>query len=202
MKKIIALIIITVIFTVGCAAGDVPEKASDVNQPATQQNNSSRSQANTGNSNNTPGQENISGNSQQNTGITKVKVFLIAIDDNGKSGKKIGAGDSVIPVEVAVEPTNTPLKAALNKLLSIKDREYGQSGLYNPLYNSNLKLESAIIKDGQAEIRISGNLMLGGVLDNPRVKAQMEETALQFSSVKSVLVYLNDKKLDDALSLK
>jgi uncharacterized protein YxeA len=202
MKKIIALIIITVIFTVGCAAGDVPEKASDVNQPATQQNNSSRSQANTGNSNNTPGQENISGNSQQNTGITKVKVFLIAIDDNGKSGKKIGAGDSVIPVEVAVDPTNTPLKAALNKLFSIKDREYGQSGLYNPLYNSNLKLESATIKDGQAEIRISGNLMLGGVLDNPRVKAQIEETALQFSSVKSVLVYLNNKKLDDALSLK
>jgi hypothetical protein len=39
-------------------------------------------------------------------------------------------------------------------------------------------------------------------MDNPRVKAQIEETALQFSTVKKVSVYLKDKTLDEALSLK
>lgn len=150
----------------------------------------------------TDNQQGTSTDKPSTGGVTKVKVFLIGIEDNGKSGKKIGTGDSVIAVDVSIEPTKAPLTAALNKLLSIKEQYYGQSGLYNPLYSSNLKLDKATIKDGEADIRLSGNLQLGGEMDDPRVKAQLEETVLQFSTVTKASIYINDEKLDDVLSLK
>src|SRR5574342_779666 len=74
--------------------------------------------------------------SPASTGTTRVKIFLIAIDDNGKSGKKIGCGDSVVAVERNLAATQAPLAAALTELFSIYDRTYGQSGLYNSLYQS------------------------------------------------------------------
>jgi len=44
--------------------------------------------------------------------------------------------------------------------------------------------------------------MLGGVCDAPRVEAQIEQTALQFSTVHEVAVFINDVPLEDVLSLK
>ncbi len=135
-------------------------------------------------------------------GTTRVKIFLVAIDDNGKSGKKIGCGDSVVAVERSIPATQTPLAAALTELLSIRDRTYGQSGLYNALYQSTLKVDSAIIANGKATINISGKTQLGGVCDNPRFKAQIEETALQFSTITQVAVFINNIPIDQVLSEK
>ena len=42
--------------------------------------------------------------------------------------------------------------------------------------------------------------MLGGVCDSPRFEAQIEQTALQFSTVSSVEVFINDIPLQDVLS--
>lgn len=131
-----------------------------------------------------------------------IKIYLIAIQDNGKSGEKLGTGDSIVPVERSIKDTAAPLKAALEELLSLKEREYGQSGLYNSLYQSNLKVDKVAIVNNTADIRLTGTLTLGGVMDSPRVKAQLEKTALQFSSVKDVKIFLNGKSLDEALSLK
>lgn len=139
---------------------------------------------------------------QGSPGVSKVKIFLIGIDDNGASGKKIGANDSAIPVLVDIEPTKAPLKAALTKLLSLNEQMYGQSGFYHSLNQSDLEVKSVIIDDGEAVIELTGILKLGGVLDNPRVKAQIEETALQFDSVNKVSVFIDGEKLDEVLSLK
>lgn len=131
-----------------------------------------------------------------------VKIFLIALEDSGRSGKKIGCDDSVIPVQVAIAPTRGVLQAALEELLSLKEAHYGQSGLYNALYQSDLKLDSVSIEQGEAIIHLSGPLMLGGVCDNPRVEAQLEETALQFPTVSQVSVFVNGRPLEEVLSLK
>jgi hypothetical protein len=56
--------------------------------------------------------------------------------------------------------------------------------------------------DGKATIKLSGSLVLNGICDNPRVEAQIEQVALQFSTVKSVQVYLNNIPLQQALSEK
>jgi len=135
-------------------------------------------------------------------GLQTVQIFLIALEDNGQSGTKIGCDDSVIPVQVAIAPTQGVLRAALEELLSLKESYYGQSGLYNALYQSDLKLDSVSIEQGEAIIRLSGTLMLGGVCDNPRVEAQLEETALQFSTVSQVSVFVNGRPLEEVLSLE
>ena len=131
-----------------------------------------------------------------------VKIFLIALEDNGQSGILVGCGDSAVPVTVIIPRTQGVLKAALEKLLSIKEQYYGESGLYNALYQSDLQLKSVTIDQGKAVIHLTGTVMLGGVCDAPRLEAQIRQTALQFSTVSDVEVFINDIPLEDVLSQK
>ena len=131
-----------------------------------------------------------------------VQVFLIAVGDNGQSGSLVGCGDSAVPVQVQTPPTSQVLQAALVALLSIKDQFYGQSGLYNALYQSDLKVDSVTISAGIASVYLTGTLLMGGECDTPRVKAQLEQTILQFPSVTSADIFINGKPLADVLSLK
>ena len=135
-------------------------------------------------------------------GMMRVKLYFVAVNDNGAAGKKIGCNDSLVAVDREIPATNAPLTAALNALFSLTDKDYGQSGLYNALYQSKLKLDSAAVVNAKATINLSGSLTQGGVCDSPRIQAQIEQVALQFSTVKSVAVFLNGKSLEQALSEK
>ncbi len=129
-----------------------------------------------------------------------VKIVLIALEDNGQSGPLVGCGDSAIPINVTIPPTQGVLRAALEKLLSAKQQFYGESGYYNALYQSDLAVESVRIEQGNAIVYLTGTIMLGGVCDAPRLQAQIEQTALQFSTVSDVTVFVNDVPLEDVLS--
>ena len=132
-----------------------------------------------------------------------VKIYLIAMGDNGAAGELIGCGDSLVAVEVAIEPTSGVLRAALTALLSLpSDATYGQSGLYNALYLSDLQIESLEIIDRQAIMRLTGDLIYGGECDIPRITAQLTSIALQFSTVDSVSVYINGTSLSELLDLR
>ena len=131
-----------------------------------------------------------------------VQIFLIAVDDNGQTGTPVGCGDSVVPVQVEIPPTQGVLKAALVALLSVKDQYYGQSGLYNALYQSDLQVESLSINGSKASVYLTGTLLMGGECDSPRVQAQLEQTVLQFQNVTQVAIFINGKPLVDILSLK
>jgi hypothetical protein len=131
-----------------------------------------------------------------------VQIFLIAVDDNGQGGQPVGCGDSVIPVQVEIPATQGVLKAALESLLSLKTQNYGESGLYNALYQSNLQVESVSINNGVATVNLTGTLLMGGECDNPRIQAQLEQTVLQFSTVAEADIFINGQSLADALSLK
>ena len=135
-------------------------------------------------------------------GTMTIKLFFVALNDNGKSGKKIGCEDSIVGVNRVIPQTSAPLTAALKELLSIRDQYYGQSGLYNTLYKSTLKLDGVSIVNAKAIINLSGNFGLSGVCDNPRVKAQIEETALQFSTVRDVAIFIGGVPIEKALSEK
>jgi hypothetical protein len=74
--------------------------------------------------------------------------------------------------------------------------------LYSAFHQSNLQVEKAEIINGAATVYLTGQLSLGGVCDSPRVKAQLEKTALQFSTVKSVKFFVNNKPLEQLLSEK
>jgi len=135
-------------------------------------------------------------------GPQMVQMFLVAVGDNGQSGDLVGCGDSLVPVQIEIPPSQGVLRASLGALLSLKDQYYGQSGLYNAMYQSDLQIESVTVTSGKAVINLTGTLTLGGECDNPRVAAQLEATARQFPTVTDVTIYINGKLLADALSLK
>jgi hypothetical protein len=129
--------------------------------------------------------------------FTRTNIYLIAVDDGGEVDKLVGCNDSVVPVEVEIEPTIAPLTAALEALLSVESRSYGESELYNALYRSDLRVVSVDIDERTAIIRLSGSVQLGGVCDTPRVQAQIRQTALQFRTVDAVNVTIDGRSLDD-----
>ena len=131
-----------------------------------------------------------------------ITIYLIAINDNGQSGQLVGCGDSVIPVQVETNPTKEVLRTSLEKLLALKEQFYGESGLYNALYQSDLEVDRITLENGKTEIFLTGTLMLGGVCDNPRVEAQLESTVLEFSNVQEVSIFINGIPLKEALSLQ
>lgn len=141
-------------------------------------------------------------NEEQPEAIGEVQVYLIALSDGTTLGP-VGCGDDKVAVtRVLATPTTDPLRAALDELFSIQTRDYGQSGLYHTLWSSRLKVDKITETTTNVKIELSGPLLLGGVCDNPRVEAQIVETAKLYSGGKTVEVFLEGKSLSDALSLK
>lgn len=131
--------------------------------------------------------------------FTRTNIYLIALEDDGRSGTQIGCGDSLVPVEVQIEPTLAVLTASLNALLDLDERFYGESGLYNALHRSNLSVESIGLVSGQATINLSGEVSLGGVCDAPRFEAQLRQTALQYYTVDSVEITINGEPIEQVV---
>ncbi|MDQ6673168.1 MAG: DUF4232 domain-containing protein [Chloroflexota bacterium] len=130
--------------------------------------------------------------------VDAVQIGLVVLDHGD-----IGCGDDVRLVTRQVAPTRAPLRTALTELLGVDQQVDPDSHLYTALYQSHLDIESLnITSDGTAVIRLAGALQLGGVCDGPRVEAQLRRTALQFSTVHEVQVWLNGRPLMDALSLR
>lgn len=130
----------------------------------------------------------------------RTNIFMVALNDNGASGPVIGCQDSIIAVERQIAPTVAPMTAAYNELLSLNSQYYGQSGLYNALYQSNLSLQNITIQNRQASVYLTGSVVQGGVCDAPRIQAQLEQVALQYNTVDTVQVFVNGQPLSMALS--
>jgi len=50
-----------------------------------------------------------------------------------------------------------------------------------------------------AIVRLVGAFQIGGVCDEPRVRAQVESTVLQFSAVRQTVIFVNGVRLEDLL---
>jgi spore germination protein GerM len=124
-----------------------------------------------------------------------VKIFFILDEGNGRFGKRVGCGDSVVPVVVKVAATSSPLKAAFTELLAAEGEFYCQTGLRNSLSQSSLRVESVAVKGGVATVRLAGEYRDGGHCDTPRAQAQLIETARQFPTVRRVRILVNGAEL-------
>jgi hypothetical protein len=133
----------------------------------------------------------------QNT--QSVKVYLVAVGDEGRTGKKIGCGDSLIAVTHTIKKTTTPLTAAIRELLLTPQHPDGSPNLENFWKGRNLKVKSVSLLNGTATIRISGEVFVAGICDEPRIQSQIEETARQFPTVKKVKVFLGKRTLAEAI---
>ncbi len=127
----------------------------------------------------------------------EVKVYLVAVGDNGKRGRHVGCDDSLVPVTRTVAASAAPLKAAVEELLTIP-REY-EGGLGNYWFGENLRVQSVALRGGVATVRIRGRVSIAGVCDAPRIEGQIRETVRQFRGVRSVKVFVNGERLADVL---
>lgn len=136
---------------------------------------------------------------QDSSGTPFAKMFLIALDDDGKSGPVVGCSDSLVAVETRAKDART----ALQSLLENHNQYYGQSGLYNALYQSTLKIERFESKGGETEVDLTGNILLGGMCDNPRVNEQLTATIRQSTTENlPIIIRINGTPLEDILSQK
>lgn len=123
----------------------------------------------------------------------EVKVYLVAVGDAGKSGRKIGCDDSLVAVTRTVKHDGAPLRAAVRELLAMP-REY-EGRLGNYWFGEKLRVTGATISRGTATIRIAGQVYVAGVCDEPRIEEQIKETARQFPGVRRVNVFVNGRPL-------
>jgi hypothetical protein len=128
-----------------------------------------------------------------------VKVYLVAVGDDGQAGKKIGCGDSLVAVSRRIQRTPAPLKAALEELLATPPETGGNPKLQNFWKGNNLKVRSVSIRKSTATIYLSGEVFVAGVCDQPRIESQIEATARQFPTVKRVKVFIGKRSLADAI---
>ncbi len=137
----------------------------------------------------------------QNGDTEEIKLYFVGLDGEGFSGETFGCNDVVVPVTRQIPATKGILRATLDELLSENEMtvSYNDRDLYNVFYRSNLQVESVVVKSGIATIRLRGELTLGGTCDSPRVEAQLVKTAMQFPSVESVEIYINNRTLGDVL---
>lgn len=133
--------------------------------------------------------------------VTEVKIYLVALGDNGKNGKKIGCEDSLVPVTRKIPATPAPLKAALLELFADREPDKKEIDLNLGNYWRGMELKSVAIENGTAIIHLTGDApTVAGICDEPRIKGQMIETAKQFPTVKKVKVFINGKPMDELIS--
>lgn len=135
-----------------------------------------------------------------NAGTQTVKMYMIAMGDGSLASSTIGCGDTVVAVDRSIPATTTPLTAALNELLAQHQQNYGESGLYNALYQSHLRIDSVAVVNGVATVKLSGTTMLGGECDDPRAIEQLTRTVLQFNTVTKAAIFINGKTLEETFS--
>lgn len=141
----------------------------------------------------------LKGNASPAENTMSVKVYLVAMGDNGKTGKKIGCEDSLVPVTRTIRKTAAPLTAALAQLLATPQHPAVNPKLENFWKGRDLKIKSVSIRNNTATIYISGEVFVAGVCDIPRIESQIEETARQFPNVKRVKVFIGRQSLRDAI---
>lgn len=125
--------------------------------------------------------------------ISQVSIALL--DTTGSGTGKARGCDTVVLVSQNIPGTTTPLTAAMQVLFAQPEGTQ-PSAAYNFIARtkSTLKFERAEVRDSTAHIYLIGSLSgLSGVCDDPRAQIQIEETALQFGTVKTVQIYLNNQ---------
>jgi sporulation and spore germination protein len=131
--------------------------------------------------------------------VERVRVFLIARQDGGAKGRRVGCGDSAVPVEMELPEPRPALAGALAALLELRSKYHPASGFYDALYASPLQLAGIERHGPRAEVRLSGYLALDGECDGARALAQLTETARQFSDVRQVRFLLEGRPLAELL---
>jgi len=128
--------------------------------------------------------------------FTNVNVAVLADPELFDYHNSVVRGcDVVVLTNREIVPTPRVLNAALDVLFNEGD-DYGFEPGNFIATQKKLELKGAIIEGRTAKVFLAGEVgPINGVCDTPRIEAQIQETALQFSTVNVVEIYLNDEPL-------
>lgn len=142
--------------------------------------------------------------------LETVRIFLVELDrgaGEAGGGETFGCGDRLRGVEVPVASegldTAGRIGAALRSLLAAEGGPETPGDLYSAFERSTLTVERVEAVggfEGLYRVELAGDLVLGGVCDNPRVRAQIEATARQFAGVEDVEIVIDGEPLEATLS--
>ncbi|MCC6167960.1 MAG: LysM peptidoglycan-binding domain-containing protein [Caldilineaceae bacterium] len=129
-----------------------------------------------------------------NADFMYTQIFLIALGDNGAIGSPAGCGDSAVAVWVEAAPSQAILRTSLETLLNMGGPFHARTGFYNALHRSRLALSNLQLENGVATINLSGQLVADTYCEQSQVRAQLTQTALQFSTVNRVDIFVNGRR--------
>lgn len=129
-------------------------------------------------------------------------LFYVAVGDEGKSGPKIGCGDSLVATETGPVEFTNQIEASMIALLDDDEQELGGSGLRNALASSDLDYISSTVKGDSVSVELSGTVSSGGICDDPRMIGQLEYTAMTAAGTGQAQILVNGEKLEEVLSAK
>ncbi|WP_313817834.1 GerMN domain-containing protein [Citricoccus sp.] len=139
-------------------------------------------------------------------GATEATVYWVAMD-NLEGLEFPGCGDSSLMESTApVSGAGTVgdpsfVEAALQVLLDQAEYEVG-SGLTNSLYQSDLEVTDVAISGDSVTVDLSGTPVSSGTCDDPRIIAQLENTALANAGVYTAEILLDGTPIQEAMSQK
>jgi hypothetical protein len=123
----------------------------------------------------------IIGELSMNADENSVVVFLVSEKGEYKGDDaymEIGCDSLLVPVRRELTKTQSDLAEALVQLLTIKQMQYEEQGLRNAVAPSAPTIKLTNIRyEGQTRvIEFEGQFLSAGTCDDPRIKAQIEET--------------------------
>jgi hypothetical protein len=128
-------------------------------------------------------------------------MYFIPLNDEGEPD---GCGSQLVGVNTGLLPTGdaaVDAPAALARLFGV--RQQYLIGLYNPLYGSNISIDSAGYEAayGEVVIHTSGNISRGeDKCDWDRIRAMVKATLRNASPDQSVEVRFNGHAFNDIVS--
>ena len=130
--------------------------------------------------------------------MTTLQIAMLDYDQLGEESTGATRGcDRLVFIEETVPATTTPLNASMRVLFDYNETEVEGWQNFIAETNDTLHFERATIENGVASVYLTGELSgLSGVCDNPRARIQIEETALQFSTIDNVVLYLNGEETE------
>lgn len=143
-------------------------------------------------------------NGGEDAAMTQTKpltIYYVAVGYEGEGSDNFGCGDSLVSTTTEDVTFDDQVKATMEHLLANDNKDIGQSGLYNSLYQSDLSFDHANLNGDVLEVYLIGDVRSGGTCDDPRIHAQLEAAAKTASGAKDVVVYVNNRNLDKVLGL-
>jgi hypothetical protein len=121
------------------------------------------------------------------------------------SGGPVACGDSLYALPTGASRSGDlekDIKTALTSLFANRSKTIG--GLYNPLYQSRIKVEKVVYKGGnQAAVYLKGQFVKPkDACDRKRFREVVFRTAQQFPEARHVIIFMNRVLLGDLLESK